>query len=114
MLSNYFQMNKPSGLGLGPLPSNTVTNPKGDLKAITTQSGVPYDGPPIAPKPKPDLPYPSRHNNQKLRERDDHRMMKFLQIFQSLHFDFSFTDALLYMPKFTSTFKNLISIKEKL
>ncbi|GJU01145.1 reverse transcriptase domain-containing protein [Tanacetum coccineum] len=42
MLSNYFQMNKPSGSGLGPLPSNTVNNPKGDLKAITTRSGVSY------------------------------------------------------------------------
>ncbi|GKE78482.1 reverse transcriptase domain-containing protein, partial [Tanacetum coccineum] len=45
MLSNYFQMSKPSGLG--PLPSNTIANPKGDLKAITTRSGVSYDGPPI-------------------------------------------------------------------
>ncbi|GKC25468.1 hypothetical protein Tco_1027618, partial [Tanacetum coccineum] len=47
MLSNYFQMNKPPSLG--PLPSNTVTNPKGYLKAITTRSGVSYDGPPIPP-----------------------------------------------------------------
>ncbi|GJW65235.1 reverse transcriptase domain-containing protein [Tanacetum coccineum] len=45
MLSNYFQMNKPSGSG--PLHNNTVTNPKGDLKAITTRSGISYDGPPI-------------------------------------------------------------------
>ncbi|GKB63088.1 reverse transcriptase domain-containing protein [Tanacetum coccineum] len=157
MLSNYFQMNKPPSSG--PLPRNTVANPKGDLKAITTRSGVSYDGPPIpppsssspkvverepevtkdlvqpstkkvqppdvptqaptsepvnAPKPKPNLPYPSRLNNQKLRERDDHQMMKFLQIFRSLHFDLSFTDALLYMPKFASTFKNLLSNKEKL
>ncbi|GKB22994.1 hypothetical protein Tco_0862395 [Tanacetum coccineum] len=131
MLSNYFQMTKPSGSG--PLPSNTVTNPKGDLKAITTRSGIFYDGPPIpppfssspkvverepepvnAPKPKPNLPYPSRLNNQKLRERDDHQMMKFLQIIQSLHFNLSFTDALLYMTKFASTFKNLLSNKEKL
>ncbi|GKD04678.1 reverse transcriptase domain-containing protein [Tanacetum coccineum] len=41
-------------------------------------------------------------------------MMKFLQIFRSLHFNLSFTDALLYMPKFASTFKNLLSNKEKL
>ncbi|GKE12905.1 hypothetical protein Tco_1416456 [Tanacetum coccineum] len=45
MLSNYFQMNKL--LSLGPLPSNTVTNPKGDIKAIPTRSGVSYDGPTI-------------------------------------------------------------------
>ncbi|GJY38134.1 reverse transcriptase domain-containing protein [Tanacetum coccineum] len=33
---------------------------------------------------------------------------------KSLHFDLSFTDALLYMPKFASLFKNLLSNKEKL
>nr|GEW98182.1 reverse transcriptase domain-containing protein [Tanacetum cinerariifolium] len=51
MLINYFQMNKPSGSGS--LPSNTVTNLKGDLKAITTRSGVFYDGPLIPPHPSP-------------------------------------------------------------
>ncbi|GJS74975.1 hypothetical protein Tco_0724856, partial [Tanacetum coccineum] len=55
MLSNYFQMNKPSGSGSGPLPSNTVNNLKGDLKAITTRSDVSYDGPPIPP---PFSPFP--------------------------------------------------------
>nr|GEU44997.1 reverse transcriptase domain-containing protein [Tanacetum cinerariifolium] len=54
MLSNYFQANKPSGTGT--LPSNTITNPKGDLKAITTRSGVSYDGtlipPPFSPPSK--------------------------------------------------------------
>ncbi|GJV32809.1 hypothetical protein Tco_1393209 [Tanacetum coccineum] len=30
-------------------PSNTVANPKGELKAITTRSGVSYDGPQIPP-----------------------------------------------------------------
>ncbi|GJY28759.1 reverse transcriptase domain-containing protein [Tanacetum coccineum] len=38
-----------SSSSLGPLPSNTIANPRGDLKAITTQSGVAYDGPPIPP-----------------------------------------------------------------
>nr|GEU36342.1 reverse transcriptase domain-containing protein [Tanacetum cinerariifolium] len=35
--------------GWGSLPSNTIANPRGDLKAITTRSGVSYDGPPIPP-----------------------------------------------------------------
>nr|GEZ45639.1 reverse transcriptase domain-containing protein [Tanacetum cinerariifolium] len=39
----------------GSLPSNTIANPRGDLKAITTQSGVSYDGPPI-PSPISSLP----------------------------------------------------------
>ncbi|GJV05484.1 hypothetical protein Tco_1343140 [Tanacetum coccineum] len=32
---------------LGTLPSNTITNPKVDLKGITTRSGVAYQGPTI-------------------------------------------------------------------
>nr|GFD11304.1 reverse transcriptase domain-containing protein [Tanacetum cinerariifolium] len=38
-----------STLSSGTLPSNTVANPKSDLKAITTRSGVSYDGPQIPP-----------------------------------------------------------------
>ncbi|GJZ45888.1 hypothetical protein Tco_0593484 [Tanacetum coccineum] len=34
-----------STLGSGSLPSNTIANPKGDVKAITTRSGVSYNGP---------------------------------------------------------------------
>ncbi|GKF27311.1 hypothetical protein Tco_0083205, partial [Tanacetum coccineum] len=41
-------------------------------------------------------------------------MLKFLQIFQRLHFNLSFADALLHMPKFASMFKSLLSNKEKL
>ncbi|GKB92179.1 reverse transcriptase domain-containing protein [Tanacetum coccineum] len=41
-------------------------------------------------------------------------MLKFLQIFQRLHFDLSFANALLHIPKFASTFKSLLTDKEKL
>lgn len=41
-------------------------------------------------------------------------MDKFFQIFQDLHFDISFADTILLMPKFASTIKNLLSNKEKL
>nr|GEV49974.1 hypothetical protein [Tanacetum cinerariifolium] len=37
--------------GSGTLPSNTVTNPKEDLKGITTRSDVAYQGPPIPTEP---------------------------------------------------------------
>ncbi|GKE48230.1 hypothetical protein Tco_1479488 [Tanacetum coccineum] len=39
---------------LGTLPSNTIPNPKGEMKAITTRSGVAYEGPsnPTNPSPK--------------------------------------------------------------
>ncbi|GJZ38990.1 hypothetical protein Tco_0585553 [Tanacetum coccineum] len=45
-------MNTASTSGLGSLPSNTVANPKGELKAITTRSGLVLDGPTI-PMPPP-------------------------------------------------------------
>ncbi|GKF44590.1 hypothetical protein Tco_0131142, partial [Tanacetum coccineum] len=32
-------------------PSNTVANPKGDIKSITTRSGVSYNGPQVPPPP---------------------------------------------------------------
>ncbi|GKG39196.1 hypothetical protein Tco_0463341, partial [Tanacetum coccineum] len=45
-------MNTASTSGSGSLPSNTVANPKGELKAITTRSGLVLDGPTI-PMPHP-------------------------------------------------------------
>nr|GEZ18813.1 hypothetical protein [Tanacetum cinerariifolium] len=47
MMASFFQMNIASTLGLGSLPSNTITNPKGELKAITTRSGIVLDGPSV-------------------------------------------------------------------
>nr|GEX99657.1 reverse transcriptase domain-containing protein [Tanacetum cinerariifolium] len=64
--------------------------------------------------PKPNLPYPSRLNDQKLRKKDSNQIEKFFQIFQDLHFDISFADALLLMPKFASTIKSLLTNKDKL
>nr|GEV47947.1 integrase, catalytic core [Tanacetum cinerariifolium] len=128
----------------------------GEMKAITTRSGVAYEGPsiptpkkvveretkettdkeqsnfqgsiahiqpsitpilePDVPKtlPKPNKPYPSRPNDQKLREKATNQMEKFFQIFQDLHFDICFADALLLMPKFDSTIKSLLTNKDKL
>ncbi|GJY74464.1 reverse transcriptase domain-containing protein [Tanacetum coccineum] len=159
MFGQFMKMNTASTSGTGSLPSNTVANPRGDLKAITTRSGISYDGPPIppplsplpkvverepevtkdtvqpsteniqppvvqiqapidepvvAPKPKPSIPYPSRANKQKLREKDDILASKFVEIFRELHFELSFADALLHMPKFASMFKSLLNNKEKL
>nr|GEX05705.1 hypothetical protein [Tanacetum cinerariifolium] len=100
------------------LPNNTIPNPKGEMKAITTRSGVAYEGPLIPTKkvveqetdettdkeqtnfqgstvhiqpsvtpipkpdvsktlPKPNIPYPSRLNDQKLREKSTNQMEKF-------------------------------------
>ncbi|GKA26431.1 reverse transcriptase domain-containing protein [Tanacetum coccineum] len=38
-------------LNSGTLPSNTIPNPKGEIKAITTRSGVAYEGPLIPTNP---------------------------------------------------------------
>ncbi|GKC75217.1 hypothetical protein Tco_1125991, partial [Tanacetum coccineum] len=47
MLSKFVNSNTASTLNSGSLPSNMVTNPKEDLKGITTRSGVVYQGPTI-------------------------------------------------------------------
>nr|GFB07158.1 reverse transcriptase domain-containing protein [Tanacetum cinerariifolium] len=47
MLSKFMSSNTNSSLGSGTLPSNTITNPKEDLKGITTKSSVTYQGPTI-------------------------------------------------------------------
>ncbi|GKA26152.1 reverse transcriptase domain-containing protein [Tanacetum coccineum] len=49
MLSKFVASNTASTSGSGTLPGNTVTNPKEDLKGITTRSGVAYQGPTIPP-----------------------------------------------------------------
>nr|GEX42790.1 reverse transcriptase domain-containing protein [Tanacetum cinerariifolium] len=150
--------NKPSTSSS--LPSNTILNPKGEAKAITTRSGMSYKEPPIPPpgveqqepieetidtelpstkyiqpllvqvevqvdkpteepsiiisKAKANLPYPSRLQKEKLREKDDILATKFMEIFRDLHFKLSFTDALMHMPKFAPMFKKLLNNKDKL
>ncbi|GJW13314.1 reverse transcriptase domain-containing protein [Tanacetum coccineum] len=64
--------------------------------------------------PKPNIPYPLRLNDQKLREKASNQMEKIFQIFQDLRFDISFADALLLMPRFAPTIKNLLMNKDKL
>ncbi|GKC77767.1 hypothetical protein Tco_1128541, partial [Tanacetum coccineum] len=115
---------------------NTIPIPKGEMKVITTRSGVAYEGPsiptnpspkkslpkttpipePDVPKilPKPNIPYPSRRNDQKSRDKALNKMEKIFQIFQDLRFDISFADALLLMPRFAPTIRNLLMNKEKL
>nr|GFC81198.1 reverse transcriptase domain-containing protein [Tanacetum cinerariifolium] len=135
--------------------------PKGEIKVVTTCSGLAYEGPliptnsplekvvkreteettnkehsncqgstahiqplvvPISiPEPdvlktqhKPNIPYPSRLNDQKLREKAMNQIEKFFQIFQDFHFDISFANALLLIPKFASTIKSLLTNKDKL
>nr|GFB61810.1 hypothetical protein [Tanacetum cinerariifolium] len=139
------------------LPSNTIPNPKSEAKAITTRSGISYDGLPIpppvmeketeatkdtklpstkniqapsvqlhkkdkepvdkpfvVPKTKTNLPYPLRLAKEKLCEKDDILAANFMEIFYDLHFELSFADALVHMPKFAPIFKKLLNNKDKL
>ncbi|GJY43816.1 reverse transcriptase domain-containing protein [Tanacetum coccineum] len=155
LITKFVNSNTASTSGSGSLPSNTIANPKGDVKAITTRSGVSYNGPQIssppkekenepevtkdtvqpsteniqpsvvqtndqigepvvASKTKPTLPYPSRANKEKLREKDDLLASKFMEIFRNLHFELSFADALLHMPKFAPMFRKLLNDKDKM
>nr|GEZ64839.1 hypothetical protein [Tanacetum cinerariifolium] len=45
---------------------------------------------------------------------DDILAAKFMEIFRDLHFELSFTDALIHMPKFAPMFKKLLNNKDKL
>ncbi|GJW42737.1 hypothetical protein Tco_0071536 [Tanacetum coccineum] len=47
MLSKFVNSNTASSSNSGSLPSNNITNPKEDLKGVTTRSGVAYQGPTI-------------------------------------------------------------------
>nr|GEX07663.1 reverse transcriptase domain-containing protein [Tanacetum cinerariifolium] len=157
ILSSFFQ-NQPSTSGT--LPSNTIPNPNGEMKAVTTRCGLAYEGssiptesppgkvdeqntekildkefnslgstaqvqPLVVPililepdvprtKTKPTISYPSRLNDQKLQEKATNQMEIVFQIFHNLHFDISFANALLLMPKFASTIKCLLANKDKL
>nr|GEU64145.1 reverse transcriptase domain-containing protein [Tanacetum cinerariifolium] len=85
-----------------------------NIQPSVAQTQVPIDEPMVAPKPKLTIPYPSRVNKQKLREKDDNLALKFVGSFRNLHFELSFADALLHMPKFALMFKSLLNNKEKL
>nr|GEZ42263.1 reverse transcriptase domain-containing protein [Tanacetum cinerariifolium] len=85
-----------------------------NIQPPVVQTQVPIDEPVVSPKLKPTIPYPSRVTKQKLREKDNNLALKFVEIFRKLHFDLSFVDALLHMPKFALMFKSLLNNKEKL
>nr|GEZ71498.1 reverse transcriptase domain-containing protein [Tanacetum cinerariifolium] len=85
----------------------------------TIQAEVPKDKPteePVVefPKAKPNLPYPSRLQKEKNREKDDILAAKFMEIFRDLHFELSFANALIHLPKFAPMFKKLLNKKDKL
>nr|GFA09471.1 reverse transcriptase domain-containing protein [Tanacetum cinerariifolium] len=85
------------------------------LVQVEVQVDKPAEEPSIViPKAKANLPYPSRLQKEKLREKDDILAAKFMEIFRDLHFELSFAYALVHMPKFAPMFKKLLNNKDKL
>nr|GFB38151.1 reverse transcriptase domain-containing protein [Tanacetum cinerariifolium] len=90
-----------------------------DIHPPTVQAKVQIDKPAeepsvVIPKAKANLPYLSRLQKEKVREKDDILVAKFVEIFQDLHFELSFADALIHMSKFVPMFKKLLNNKDKL
>ncbi|GKE77492.1 reverse transcriptase domain-containing protein [Tanacetum coccineum] len=50
LITKFVNSNTASTSSSGSFPSNTIANPKGDVKAITTRSGVSYNAPQISSK----------------------------------------------------------------
>nr|GEX59714.1 hypothetical protein [Tanacetum cinerariifolium] len=139
MMASFFQMNIASTSGLGPLPSNTIANLKGESKAITTRSGIVLDGPFVLIPPPfinpeederveetltdqdlaedplhPNIPYPSSMHKQKHQEKDEGQIHKFWQMFKQIHINITLVDALILILKYHKMLKYLLSNKEKL
>nr|GEU72068.1 hypothetical protein [Tanacetum cinerariifolium] len=94
IMASFFQINTACTSDSGPLPSNTIANPKGEMKAITTRSGIVLDGPSV---PKP----PSFIN-----PKEDERVEETLTDPK--------LDALILILKYQKMIKALLSNKKKL
>nr|GEV32311.1 RNA-directed DNA polymerase, eukaryota [Tanacetum cinerariifolium] len=70
MMASLFQINTTSTSGSGSLPSNNVANPKGELKAITTRSGLVLDGPSVPTPPSFINPEVDERVEETLTDRD--------------------------------------------
>nr|GFB02127.1 reverse transcriptase domain-containing protein [Tanacetum cinerariifolium] len=100
-------------------PSSQSTIPVQPL-VIQSETQTPVSEPVVAPVSvlmpnlKPSIPYPSRRDNEIRCDQANEQIEKFYEIFKDMSFEISFTDALILMPKFSSTLKALIGNKEKL
>ncbi|GKB10154.1 hypothetical protein Tco_0844077 [Tanacetum coccineum] len=93
---------------------DTVQPSTENIQPSVVQTNDQIGEPVVASKTKQTLPYPSRANKEKLREKDDLLASKFMEIFRNLHFELSFADALLHMPKFAPMFRKLLNDKDKM
>nr|GEY25551.1 reverse transcriptase domain-containing protein [Tanacetum cinerariifolium] len=64
LMASFFQMNTASTSCSRPLPSNTIANPKGELKSIITRSGIVLDGPSVPIPP----PFINKEEDKRVKE----------------------------------------------
>ncbi|GJR63831.1 reverse transcriptase domain-containing protein [Tanacetum coccineum] len=108
MLGNFIKMNTTSSSGTRSLSSNTVANPRGELKAITTRSGLVLD--------EPSVPTPPSFINPEEDERVEETFTdpEHGQFTIKLHINITLADALILILKYQKMLKSLLSNKEKL
>nr|GEY91750.1 reverse transcriptase domain-containing protein [Tanacetum cinerariifolium] len=96
MFGQFMKINTASSSSSGTLPSNTITNPKEDLKGIFTRSGIAYKGPtiPITSSPPKVVEPETKVTKDTVPPTNN--------------------NALILLPKFASTIKSLLTNKEKL
>nr|GEX53978.1 reverse transcriptase domain-containing protein [Tanacetum cinerariifolium] len=133
MFGQFMKMNTSSSSGSRTIPGNTITNPKEDLKGITTRSGTAYQGPTI-PTTSSSLPsvveretevtkdtVPPTNNGRP--KTSNLRLSKLKLPYQILSsfllpslspFLLPFADAFILMPKFGPSIKTLLTNKDKL
>ncbi|GJX68574.1 reverse transcriptase domain-containing protein [Tanacetum coccineum] len=119
LLTKIVNSNQASTSSSGICLATSIATPKGHV----LPNGITKDVQPpifqvmnqfVMPRTKTTLPYPSRVNKEKIREKDDLLALKFMEIFRNLHFELSFADALLHMPKFAPMFRKLLNNKDKI
>nr|GEX77287.1 hypothetical protein [Tanacetum cinerariifolium] len=113
MMASFFQMNTASTWGSRPLPSNTIANPKRELKAITTRSGIVLNGPSVPIPP----PFINLKEDERVEETlTDQDLAEYTIKVPPplLHINITLADALILIPKYQKMLKVLLSNKEKL
>nr|GEX67539.1 hypothetical protein [Tanacetum cinerariifolium] len=126
IMASFFQMNTASTSGSGHLPSNTIVNPKGELKAITTRRGIVLDVP-FVPIP---LSFINPEEDERVEETlTDQDLAEYtIKVPPSLvqksnlpsqrnfvlHINITLADALILIPKYQKMLKAFLSNKEKL
>ncbi|GJW97434.1 hypothetical protein Tco_0179242 [Tanacetum coccineum] len=126
MLSMFINSNTASSSNSGTLPSQTVTNPREHVNAITTRSGPePKPETSLGQSAKPSLestaqcppPEEKEESLMKVKENNKHHCAqhsRFLKMFKQLHLEIGLKDALVEMPKLNKWLSGLLRNKEKL